>query len=96
MRRYAALLAPLLAFALLAGEGTARAGSRRKRRPDNSPKVGDTAPDFDLVRLDAFLAKTKGKTPAQIDALKWEAKDRIKLSSFRGKRPVVLVLTSYT
>ena len=38
--------------------------------PDNSPKVGDAAPDFELMNQD--------KTP-------------VKLSSFRGKKKVVLL-----
>ncbi|MHC4916061.1 MAG: hypothetical protein ACYTGB_11290 [Planctomycetota bacterium] len=60
----------------------ARAGTRRGRgRVDNSPAVGAEAPDFELVTVKSYLA---GKP------------EKVKLSSFRGKREVVLVLTSYT
>jgi peroxiredoxin len=44
--------------------------------------VGDLAPDFDLERLDA------GQQSA--------GRDRVRLSSFRGQRPVVLFFGSYT
>jgi hypothetical protein len=48
---------------------------------DTSPAVGAEVPDFELVTLESFLA---GK------------EEKVRLSSFRGKRDVVLVLTSYT
>lgn len=50
-------------------------------------KVGDEAPDFDLVRFDAVKEDGSEST---------EAKDRIKLSSFRGKQPVFVIFSSYT
>ena len=80
------LLTPLaltLALVLLAEAGMAAAGrgGRRGGRGDASPAVGAEAPDFELVTMKSFLA---GK------------EEKVKLSSFRGKRDVVLVLSSYT
>jgi peroxiredoxin len=48
----------------------------QKRHEPGSPKVGETAPDFELSDVD-------GKNP-------------VRLSSFRGERPVALVFGSYT
>ena len=62
--------------------------------PDNSSAVGQEATDFELVRLAAFLKKTKDIKAAKV--IKWEAGDKVKLSSFRSKKPVVVVLASYT
>lgn len=52
----------------------------KPQRPDHAPAAGSEAPDFDLSRL------IEGEA----------SEDRVKLSSFRGKRPVVLVFGSYT
>lgn len=49
------------------------------------PAAGELAPDFELPRL---IPATNG-APAG-------AGEKIRLSSFRQKRPVVLVLSSYT
>ena len=72
----------VLVFLALAGDD---AGARRRgqRRQDNSPKIGDKAPDFDLLTLESLLGKSK-------------APKKVRLSSFRGKKPVVFVLSSYT
>jgi hypothetical protein len=49
--------------------------------------VGEAAPDFELARLPADGA-ARGITVASAD--------RVRLSSFRAKRPVVLIFSSYT
>jgi hypothetical protein len=53
-------------------------------------KVGEFAPDFELPRL-TFKTDATGKTVGVISE-----KDTIRLSSFRGKKPVCLIMSSYT
>ncbi|HJP03034.1 MAG TPA: hypothetical protein QF764_14810 [Planctomycetota bacterium] len=89
------------------GEGRAGREGRRSARA-RSPKVGASAPDFDLLVLeryadpaDAGEQEAEGgeqKRPAQKPAVDAETKkpDKVKLSSFRGKRAVALVFGSYT
>ena len=60
-----------------------------KGKPPAALAVGEEAPDFELVKIDAVKDK-------DADATKFEPKDFIKLSSFRGKQPVFVVFTSYT
>ncbi len=97
MKRSAILFFVCLGVGVLLAAGTGRAGERRRRRPrrvDNSPKVGALAPDFELDRLEDVLddkqatEKTAGKAPKK--------PQKVKLSSFRGKQPVVLIFGSYT
>lgn len=73
----------------------ARSGGQTRERPNrsaNNPlvKQGEYAPDFDLPRL-TFATDAAGKSIGVISE-----KDRIRLSSFRGKRPVCLIMSSYT
>ena len=95
----------------LAGIVSAEGADRRGRRPRGKElKVGDMAPDFELVLLpgdvkegdaekkDASAAKTK---PGAADARektpeKPAGPAKVRLSSFRGESPVVLILSSYT
>jgi len=68
-------------------------------------KIGQMAPDFDLYTLkyarshgDAIAAKAKGRPtsrPASQPAGK-VAPGKIRLSSFRGKRPTYVIFASYT
>ena len=58
-----------------------RRGGRGGGRGDTSPAIGDMAPDFELVTMKSFIEGRPKK---------------VRLSSFRGKDEVVLVLTSYT
>ena len=60
--------------------------ARRKRpkRGDVALKVGQMAPDFELYTLEHTLAK-QSKTS-----------EKVRLSSFRRKRPVYLIFASYT
>jgi hypothetical protein len=53
-------------------------------------KVGEYAPDFNLPRLTI----TSDATGKPIGILR--EKDTVRLSSFRGKRPVCLIMSSYT
>lgn len=101
--------------AMLAGIATAEGANRRRRGSrGKEPKVGEMAPDFELVLLPdnakkADAKKTdakkdapapeskKAKPPAKEEKNKTPAKrETIKLSSFRGESPVVLVFSSYT
>jgi hypothetical protein len=53
-------------------------------------REGEYPPDFDLPRLH-FKTDESGKTVGVIDE-----KDTVRLSSFRGKKPVCLIMSSYT
>lgn len=87
------LLVAVLAASVIGSAGIAGAQRRRRprRRPRRNPiKVGQVAPDFELPTLKSVLANIKdGKVKK--DRLK-----RVKLSGFRGKRPVCLIFTSCT
>ena len=52
-------------------------------------RVGALAPDFELRRL-TFVKDKNGKTVGRL------SKKKIALSSFRGKKPVCLIFSSYT
>ena len=72
-----------------------RPGGQTRERPNRSAdnplvKPGEYAPDFDLPRL-TFATDAEGKSIGVISE-----KDRIRLSSFRGKKPVCLIMSSYT
>ncbi len=64
----------------------------RQTRPSGNPliKIGEFPPDFELPRL-TFKTDDAGKPIGIINE-----KDTIRLSSFRGKRPVCLIMSSYT
>jgi hypothetical protein len=53
-------------------------------------KVGEYAPDFNLPRL-TITSDANGKPVGVL-----REKDTVRLSSFRGKRPVCLIMSSYT
>ena len=53
-------------------------------------KVGEYAPDFNLPRL-TITSDPNGKPIGVI-----RTADTFRLSSFRGKRPVCLIMSSYT
>ena len=96
--------------AALACMAPAEGAGRRPRRPTGKElKAGDMAPDFELVLLpddeegdaekkDAAATKTKpGADDAREKAPERPAgPEKVRLSSFRGKSPVVLILSSYT
>jgi len=87
-----AILAML--FSEPAWPAAGRAGQTRER-PNRSAinllvKPGEYPPDFNLPRL-TLTTDAEGTSVGVINE-----KDRIRLSSFRGKRPVCLIMSSYT
>ena len=61
---------------------------------DDAPKVGAMAPDFELMPL-RFYDFQIDKTPITKENA-GELYAPVKLSAFRGKKPVVLIFGSYT
>jgi hypothetical protein len=53
-------------------------------------RQGEFPPDFELPRLN-FRTDETGKTVGVI-----KEEDTVRLSSFRGKKPVCLIMSSYT
>lgn len=94
IRDAATWLVPVFSIAALVvmlSEPVAAQRSRSSRGAANPKvKVGEFAPDFELPRL-TFKTDATGKTVGVISE-----KDTIKLSSFRGKKPVCLFMSSYT
>jgi len=80
------VLAAALALAALAGLSSAQP-AKGAPRPQPGLKVGDEAPDFDLARFGCLKGDGSEST---------DARDRVKLSAFRGKKPVFIVFSSYT
>ncbi|MBI9017907.1 MAG: hypothetical protein JEZ07_11675 [Phycisphaerae bacterium] len=70
--------------------GTVGFGQVRKVRPVQVPVIefGQEAPDFNLPKLN--FVEENGKKIGKVSS------EMVKLSSFRGKKPVVLIFTSYT
>ena len=90
----------LIAAILSAGTANAQIQTPKGKTPEQAAKIGEMtalmgpgaaegtqAPDFKLKLLKAYdLEKDKdGKTP-----------EEIRLSDYRGKKPVVLIFGSYT
>lgn len=86
----------LLALQDLPGQETQRRSSRgdQSSTPDKVI-VGKTAPDFELPVLDIFLKANGTTTEKKADEKEQEIRT-VKLSSFKGKTPVLLVFSSYT
>lgn len=61
---------------------------------DDAPKPGDEAPDFELMPLKFYDFKID-ETPITKENA-GALYQPVKLSSFRGKKPVVLIFGSYT
>ena len=81
----------ILGLILTLAGNRAYAQSIRTAR-DANPKIviGQFSPDFNLPKLH-FETNTEGKPVGVIDET-----DTIQLSSFRGKKPVCLIMSSYT
>ncbi|MHC5059593.1 MAG: hypothetical protein ACYTFK_00705 [Planctomycetota bacterium] len=83
------LLAALCLIVLADG-----AWSQQERREDRAYnpkiKIGEFPPDFELPRL-TFGKDANGKSVGKIND-----KDTVKLSGYRGKKPVCLIMSSYT
>ncbi len=67
-------------------------GQQRKMPRGYNPKIniGEFPPDFELPRLVIKTDET-GKSQGVISET-----DTVKLSSFRGKKPVCMIMSSYT
>ena len=94
IRNAAAWLVPvfsIVALVVMLSEPAAAQRPQLNRAAANPKvKVGEFAPDFELPRL-TFKTDATGKTVGVISE-----KDTIRLSSFRGKKPVCLIMSSYT
>jgi hypothetical protein len=67
-------------------------GQQRKMPRGYNPKIniGEFPPDFELPRL-AIKTDETGKSQGVISE-----EDTVRLSSFRGKKPVCMIMSSYT
>ena len=104
----AACLLITASLCLVALEAAKRPAKTRKKRPKRvnvALKVGQLAPDFELYTLEHALtlpekpaakATTRPKTVATTQPTTQPAEGKLRLSSFRGKRPVYLIFASYT
>ncbi len=73
------------------GQGRQQATQRRSDKGYNPKiKIGEFPPDFELPTLTLKTDET-GKPFGVISE-----KDTVRLSSFRGKKPVCLIMSSYT
>ena len=80
----------ILAQSALTADAQSR-GMQQRARPNTSKvKVGEFPPDFDLPIL-KFGEDKDGKPVGIINE-----SETIKLSSFFGKRPVCMIMSSYT
>jgi len=94
----AVLIATILTTSILA-EAADKKDKGKKRKPDVRLKVGTVAPDFAIYRLDDAIKMDKAVLDAPADAPKKsgvKTPEKIKLSGFRGKKPVFLIFSSYT
>lgn len=67
-----------------------RQPNRRRMPPPSKIKAGEFPPDFDLPFLE-LKEGTDGKSMGIVSE-----NETFKLSSFRGKRPVCMIMSSYT
>ena len=78
----------LMGWPLAVWAQTRRGDGREGRSPQgNDLAVGEMAPDFELPLLSSITNKASAKDGGP---------QAVKLSSHRGKQPVVLILSSYT
>jgi len=82
----------MIIFFLLSLVAEFSSSQTRQARSAENPlvKLGQFAPDFELPRLTLKTDET-GKPIGVISE-----KDTVRLSSFRGKKPVCLIMSSYT
>jgi len=82
----------MIIFFLLALVAEFSSGQARQARTAENPlvKLGQLAPDFELPKLTLKTDET-GKPIGVISE-----KDTVRLSSFRGEKPVCLIMSSYT
>jgi len=79
----------VIVFAAFLTLNSLDAQSRRAPAP-SKVKVGEMAPDFELP----FISFSENKEGKPIGVL--SKKDTFKLSSFRNKKPVCMLMSSYT
>ena len=77
----------------LAAERDSKARQPRAQRAKDPIKAGMQAPDFMLLRLGSYSVDEKD---GNRKTAKLAKQDTVSLSSFAGKRPVVLFFSSYT
>ena len=81
------------ASALFAGQASAQQGGPGGRGGAPAPAVGETAPDFSLAPIKFYDLKGDRAVSAEEAGGLY---DSVRLSSFRGEKPVVLIFGSYT
>ena len=94
-------VAALCLVAIGADRRPAKARRKRPPRKDVALKIGQMAPDFELYTLEHALTMQKktaagAKPSATSQPATQPAEGKVRLSSFRGKRPVYLIFASYT
>jgi len=94
IRNAAAWLVPVFSIVALVVMLSEPATAQRpgSNRPAGNPKVkvGEFAPDFELPRL-TLKTDASGKNIGVISE-----DETVRLSSFRGKKPVCMIMSSYT
>ena len=98
-------VASLCLVAIGAAQRRTRDRRKRPQRRDVPLKIGQMAPDFELYTLEHALAmqkktvakpSAKAKARATSQPATQPAEGKVRLSSFRGKKPVYLIFASYT
>ncbi len=94
IRHVATWLVPVFSIValvvMLARPVTAQRSRSSRPAPDPKIKVGELAPDFELPRL-VLKTDASGKNIGVISET-----ETVRLSSFRGKKPVCMIMSSYT
>ena len=81
----------IVALVVMLSEPVAAQRSRPSRTAANPKvKVGELAPDFELPKL-VLKTDASGKNIGVISE-----DETVRLSSFRGKKPVCMIMSSYT
>jgi hypothetical protein len=89
---FVGLISPLVVVGSSRAGDQTRRGADQRRPSQNTLTVGQMAPDFDLPKLESVAPNSERGNAKRSE----KGADRIKLSSFRGKKPVVLIFSSYT
>lgn len=94
----ATVLAAVVCVALVSSGAEQRRTRRMPVRRDGTDPimVGSTAPDFTLLRLAAYAVREVQGTGAVTKTARLATPDTVTLSTYKGKRPVVLFFSSYT
>ena len=86
----AVLVAVFTQLALVADTHGAQQQRQRRARPEPKVKVGELAPDFELPYL-VLSTDATGKPIGKIND-----DNKFRLSSLFGKKPVCMIMSSYT